>query len=202
MHSFDKFRTDYEELAFKATLADSARGIKWPVYKVLVPEDDMISVADLKRGEKSTRDNRGSSSERRSREFLISQPHFMSTSLVGRGTLCHIAYDVSKDRLVFLKQYWRLDSPTHHPEGEVYMRLHSKKVQFIATPVAAGDVRPNGGEARCTWTQEFLPNSPAKLIQYRLIIEEVATPLSNYKTSRQLVGVIFNAMIGPPHFPL
>ena len=200
MRSFNSFKTDYEKEAFEATLKTHSEGPRWPVYKVMVPEDDMISAADLVRGEKSTQDNRGSFSGPRLREFLIAQPHFMSTSVVGRGTVCYIAYDVSDDRLVFIKQYWRLDSPTHHPEGEVYMRLHSKKVQFIATLIAAGDVRPIGEDAQRTRTQEFLPGSPAKLIQYRLIVEEVATPLSNYSDSQELVGVIYHAILGPLFF--
>ncbi|KZT63787.1 hypothetical protein DAEQUDRAFT_88447, partial [Daedalea quercina L-15889] len=194
MRSFNNFKTDYERDAFKAALVDPVRKSLWPVYKILMPEDDMISAADLERGEKSRRTAPGSSSPRM-REFLISRPHFMSSSVVGRGTLCHIAYDVSEKRAVFLKQYWRLDFQTHHPEGEVYMRLHSKKVEYIATPIAAGDVRPCGGEPQCTRTQEFLPGTPPKLIQYRLIVEEVAAPLKNYANSRQLVGVIYHATL-------
>ncbi|KZT63053.1 hypothetical protein DAEQUDRAFT_734243, partial [Daedalea quercina L-15889] len=193
MRSFDSFKTDYEREAFKATLVDPVRGSWWPVYKILMPEDDVISPADLKRGEKSRRDDQDSS-RKRIREFLVSKPHFMSSSVVGRGTLCHIAYDASEKRVVFLKQYWRLDAPTHHPEGEVYLRLHSKKVHHIATPVAAGDVRPGGGEPQCTRTQEFLPGSPAKLIQYRLIVEEVAAPLKKYTDSEELVGVLYQAL--------
>ncbi|TFY58048.1 hypothetical protein EVJ58_g6657 [Rhodofomes roseus] len=186
LRSFNKFpppETWCRE-TFAGTLVDG-----WPISKILVPEDDMISEAELMSG---TKEERGASEApgRRMCEFLVGKPTFMNTSVYGRATRCHIAYDVAGDRLVFCKECWRTDTPTSHPEGEVYLRLHSKNVSYIATPIAAGDVHGKNGAHR-TRTQEFTKGSNPMLIQYRLILEEIARPLTSYKTSSELITALY-----------
>ncbi|KAH9841735.1 uncharacterized protein C8Q71DRAFT_738543 [Rhodofomes roseus] len=189
LRSFNKFpppETWCRE-TFAGTLVDG-----WPISKILVPEDDMISEAELRSGKKEER-GASEASGRRMREFLVGKPTFMNTSLYGRATRCHIAYDVAEDRLVFCKECWRTDAPTSHPEGEVYLRLHSKNVSYIATPVAAGDVRGKNGAHR-TRTQEFTKGSDPMLVHYRLILEEIAQPLKEYRTSYQLVMGLYQCL--------
>ncbi|KAH9841745.1 uncharacterized protein C8Q71DRAFT_700328 [Rhodofomes roseus] len=189
LRSFNKFpppETWCRE-TFAGTLVDG-----WPISKILVPEDDMISEAELRSGKKEER-GASEASGRRMREFLVGKPTFMNTSLYGRATRCHIAYDVAEDRLVFCKECWRTDAPTSHPEGEVYLRLHGKNVSYIATPVAAGDVRGKNGAHR-TRTQEFTKGSDPMLVHYRLILEEIAQPLKEYRTSYQLVMGLYQSL--------
>ncbi|KAH9841742.1 uncharacterized protein C8Q71DRAFT_700531, partial [Rhodofomes roseus] len=190
LRSFNKFpppETWCRE-TFAGTLVDG-----WPISKILVPEDDMISEAELMSG---TKEERGASEApgRRMCEFLVGKPTFMNTSVYGRATRCHIAYDVAGDRLVFCKECWRTDTPTSHPEGEVYLRLHSKNVSYIATPIAAGDVHGKNGAHR-TRTQEFTKGSNPMLIQYRLILEEIARPLTSYKTSSELITALYLSLL-------
>ena len=135
VRSFQGKLTDWQQEQFKAAFK-----MNYPVYRVDVPQDDVISAADLKAGRKVPREQPNSSSGQ-TRRFLVGRPYFTGDSVVGRGTRGHIAYDVLDGRLVFCKEYWRLDVPSHHPEGETLMELHSKGVQFIATPIVAGDVR-------------------------------------------------------------
>ncbi|KAH9936629.1 uncharacterized protein B0H18DRAFT_327917 [Fomitopsis serialis] len=187
MRSHNKFDSDWHEAQFKASLAPG-----WPIYEVSVPEKHMISADELEAGEKAQRDVSRPDNERKpERKFLVGKPYFMSSSPTGGGTRGYIAYDVAEHRLVFFKEYWRVDEPTYHPEGDVYLRLHKHKVKYIATPVAAGDVRDATGEARSTRAQDFLEDSPPKLIQYRIFLEEIGKPLKEYRTSRELAAAMY-----------
>ncbi|KAI0728833.1 hypothetical protein C8Q72DRAFT_944330 [Fomitopsis betulina] len=190
VRSFNGPLTPWQQEQFKAAFPSDG-----PVYRVDVPQDDVISAADLKAGEKVPRNhaNPSGAPDEQTRQFLVGKPYFTGHSVVGRGTRGHIAYDVSGNRLVFCKEYWRLDKPSHHPEGETLMRLHSKGVQFIATPIVAGDVR-HGGRVHCTRSQAFRTRPGAKYIQYRIIVLEVGEPLKNYEDSYELVDVMYGAL--------
>ncbi|KAH9841817.1 uncharacterized protein C8Q71DRAFT_701115 [Rhodofomes roseus] len=184
MRSIDQFDSAWHKTQYTATMTAG-----WPIYKVLIPEEDVISTAELSEGRKDRADSE--LSEGRERGFLVGKPYFMSDSPTGRGTRGYIAYDVAEHRLVFLKEYWRLDAPTYHPEGEVYLRLHSKQVPYIATPVAAGDVLDATGGMHHTRAQDFFPDPPPKLIQYRIILEEIGKPLEEYETSFELMSAMY-----------
>ncbi|KAH9936632.1 uncharacterized protein B0H18DRAFT_1113994 [Fomitopsis serialis] len=187
MRSHDRFDSDWHKTQFKATLAPG-----WPIYKVSVPEEDMISADELKTGVKAQRDVSQSNNGRKpEREFLIGKPYFMSDSPIGGGTRGYIAYDVAEHRPVFFKEYWRVDEPTYHPEGEVYLGLHKHGVQYIATPIAAGDVCGAIGEGRSTRAQAFLKDPPPKLIQYRIFLKEIGKPLKEYGDSYDLVLAMY-----------
>lgn len=80
------------------------------------------------------------------------------------------------------------------------MELHSKGVQFIATPIVAGDVR-SGDRHHCTRSQDFRQRPGARYIQYRIIVLEVGEPLKNYTTSLELVGVMYQALTGSSLYP-
>ncbi|KAH9936638.1 uncharacterized protein B0H18DRAFT_1206888 [Fomitopsis serialis] len=187
MHSHDRFDSDWHRTQFKATLAPG-----WPIYKVSVPDEDIISADELKTGVKAQRGvSQSDNGPKPERKFLVGKPYFMSSSPTGGGTRGYIAYDVAEHRLVFFKEYWRVDEPTYHPEGEVYLELQKHGVQYIATPIAAGDVCGATGEARSTRAQAFLEGSPPKLIQYRIILLEIGKPLKEYETSRELVRATY-----------
>ncbi|KAH9936631.1 uncharacterized protein B0H18DRAFT_901642 [Fomitopsis serialis] len=189
MRSHNKFDSDWHEAQFKASLAPG-----WPIYEVSVPEEHMISADELKTGVKAQRGvSQSDNGPKPERKFLVGKPYFMSSSPTGGGTRGYIAYDVAEHRLVFFKEYWRVDAPTYHPEGEVYLELHKHKVQYIATPIAAGDVCDATGEGhgRSTRAQDFFKDSPPKLIQYRIILLEIGKPLTEYQTSRELVRATY-----------
>ncbi|KAI0725025.1 hypothetical protein C8Q72DRAFT_1000125 [Fomitopsis betulina] len=190
VRSFNGPLTPWQQEQFKAAFPSDG-----PVYRVDMPQDDVISAADLKVGEKVPRDHANSSGapDEQTRQFLVGKPYFTGHSVVGRGMHGHIAYDVSGNRLVFCKEYWRLDKPSHHPEGETLMHLHSKGVQFIATPIVAGDVC-HGGRVHCTRSQAFRTRPGAKYIQYRIIVLEVGEPLKNYEDLYELVGIMCDAL--------
>ena len=191
IRSFDlNTLTDWQKDAFRVAFTSGH-----PIYSIEVPQGDTISPSDLKAGMKTPQSAWSVPSEEM-RRFLVGKPRFTGSSVVGRGTRAHIAYDVSGNRLVFCKEYWRLDVPSHYPEGDILMRLHSMGVPYIATPIVAGDVC-SGGRIHRTHSQAFRPRSRAQYIQCRVIVVEVAEPLENYKTSQQLVAVMCHALLGP-----
>ena len=95
---------------------------------------------------------------------------------------------------MFLKDYWRPDAKTYHPEGEVYLHLHSHQVKYIATPISAGDVVDAHGGIHSTRSDKFLGTPRWK--HYCLILEEVAMPLEEYVDSYDLVDTLFCALQG------
>lgn len=185
MRAFAGYDSGWHRAQFLGSLEEGQ------VMKILVPATDMITPEELKAGKKN--EQAGSTSDS-PREFLVGRPHFMSNSPTGSGTKGFIAYDVTDDRLVFLKDCWRPEAETYHPEGEVYLHLHSHNVQYIATPLGAGDVADSHGGIHTTRSNEFLDTPRWR--HYRLILKEVAMPLEEYTTSYQLVDILYCAVRG------
>lgn len=89
-----------------------------------------------------------------------------------------------------------MDLPTSHPGGDVYMDLHQHGVEFIPTPIAAGDVHHGETSMFCTRTQNFLPDKQPALILYRLLLKEIAEPFENYGNSKELVSALYECITG------
>ena len=187
MRTLADFDTDWHKAKFLDSIEEG------PVVKISVPAIDMITRDELERGRKDEQTG-SSSTPVLPREFLVGKPHFMSNSPTGSGTKGFIAYDITEHRLVFLKDCWRPDAETYHPEGEIYLHLHSHKVNYIATPIAAGDVADNDGGIHTTRADKFLGTPRWK--HYRIILEEFAMPLEEYIDSYDLVDVLYCAVRG------
>lgn len=125
------------------------------------------------------------------RSFLTGKHVYASLSPDGRGTKCYIAYDLTTGKLVFLKDSWRAEMSKS--EIEVYERLWRKGVGYIATPVCGGDVIGERGIKQQTRTQEFSSRTSVR-IHCRLVVQEIARPLKDYKSSRILVSVMMCAL--------
>ncbi|EPS97531.1 hypothetical protein FOMPIDRAFT_1128318, partial [Fomitopsis schrenkii] len=185
MRAFTNYDTTWHKAKFLGTIEEG------PVVKISVPKTDMITRGELERGKKDEQPS-SSSEPVPPREFLVGKPLFMSNSPTGSGTKGFIAYDVAEDRLVFLKDCWRPEVETYHPEGEVYLHLHSHHVHYIATPVGAGDVVDDCGGIHTTRAEKFVGGPRWR--HYRLILEEVAMPLEEYTTSYEFVDVMYCAV--------
>ncbi|KAH8917604.1 hypothetical protein BT69DRAFT_1286474 [Atractiella rhizophila] len=99
--------------------------------------------------------------------FYISQPftssHFLA---VGRGTKCYRAYLFKRKEIVLLKDTWR--KMEYQKEGTIYAHLHDRKIPNIATVLVDQD-------------------------HYRIVLNEVGEPLSNFRSSWELVRVLLDA---------
>ncbi|KAF8502737.1 hypothetical protein F5888DRAFT_1115378 [Russula emetica] len=129
-----------------------------------------------------------------------------TNSLFGRCTFGYIAYDVATSKLVYLKDFWRIDLPRIQKEGDVYRKLHDAEVPNIPTLGPAGDVPLSPDHANTfplavqrTKTQdyEWCTGRPCvePYVHYRLVLETLGQPLNTFKSTRQLCEAIRDAIV-------
>src|SRR5215471_6113447 len=58
----------------------------------------------------------------------------------GCATHGFMAYDISRQQVVFLKDSWRVDLPDINPEGLVYDVLNRANVKHVPNCLASGDI--------------------------------------------------------------
>ncbi|GJJ09148.1 hypothetical protein Clacol_003370 [Clathrus columnatus] len=160
-----------------------------------IPSEDNASKARVALGDSSlplAQLSVGSSS------YIISRKVYMNHDCpFGRSTRGFVAYSVSLNETVFLKDSWRLGSQT--PEHDVYQRLRSSNVPHIPTVIEGGDILDNK-----TLTQDLLeedlvwirdpPRRLKKHRHYRLILKEIATPLRSFSSTKILVSAIHDTI--------
>jgi Fungal protein kinase len=145
------------------------------------------------------------------RRYITPNAKWATDALIGRATFGYVAYDVERDDLVYLKDFWRADHPEIQTEGKVYCELHEAQVPNIAKLERAGDVRltTDDGQAGAsmsaqrTRTQDYLNHSwcPGRpevepYVHYRLVLETVGKLLNRFESTRQLCEVIRDAVVG------
>lgn len=136
--------------------------------------------------------------------YLVGKPSTYCCSLTGRATKGYVAFDITRERLVFLKDAWRANSDQIHPELDTYILLNGKKVCYVPTALGGGDVSAytwedkSWGPPQSTLTQSFLndPLSPLEHVHCRLILKELGRPLESYTDSAELMLVFGNAVDG------
>ena len=134
--------------------------------------------------------------------FIVSKCYFTTNSPTGHGTMCYITYNITYNRLVFLKDFWQPDVVSAQPEGLVLRELRSSGVENIPTPLAVGDMCLDSSDQQTTCTQEFLGHDektkhhPARLIHYHLVVQEICHPLEDHKLPRQLTKAMLDALMG------
>ncbi|KAF8176473.1 hypothetical protein BJ912DRAFT_699372 [Pholiota molesta] len=132
---------------------------------------------------------------------LISYPPFYETrSPFSRATRAMLAFDLTTQKLVFLKDYWRAHVDGMEKEGEIYRILQEKNVPHIAPFGMGNDVR--GQE---TQTEKLSNRSPPLefvfptrnqicLRHYRMTLEVVGRGLTQFESSHQFISAIADAM--------
>ncbi|KZT68417.1 hypothetical protein DAEQUDRAFT_766409 [Daedalea quercina L-15889] len=136
-------------------------------------------------------------------QFIVGKRYFGSSSPTGRGTKGYVAYDVSRKRLVFLKDCWRsyIDE-TSQSEGDVLVKLRTRNVKNVPTPLAYEDVQDADGVRHVTRTQEWLPEDKRTRCSYpvqrhyRLVVKEIGRPLEDHKNALDLVYILYDALEG------
>ncbi|KAL4242980.1 hypothetical protein ABKN59_011187 [Abortiporus biennis] len=142
--------------------------------------------------------------------LLIGAPSTHSYSLFGKCTKGFIAFDLDEKRLKFIKDHWRYNDQTYHPELEVYKRLQEniKLVPYTGTKLAIaegrGDIKDSNKTVQKSFTDIVLNTEWAeaqKMVlpqrHYRSLIRQVGTPSERYKeSSRSLCSLVTDAMNG------
>ncbi|KAI0329810.1 hypothetical protein GY45DRAFT_1279178 [Cubamyces sp. BRFM 1775] len=159
----------------------------WPIFKLSIwgrwSSDDGPVRAD---------------SPEETREFLVGRPAYRSQSMTGRDTRGFFAYDAARDRIVFIKDYWRVALPGDLTEYDVYMKLSagsSDTHKFFPTLLGGGDVRSRNSEGvQRTFSDKCAQLPVAGRIHVRLVTKEVCRRLQTFKDWRELVSVMRGAL--------
>ncbi|KAI0785637.1 hypothetical protein C8Q75DRAFT_735495 [Abortiporus biennis] len=170
-----------------------------PIVKIVL--DSLPSLTPASFGE-HRRD-----SSKKAMQLLIGFPRTNTYSPFGRGTKGFIAFDLEEKRLKFVKDCWRYEGATYHPELEVYQRIQTRLKQprgtksGLATAEGGGDVVNSFGDVQKTATDLLLNTRRKKKllpqIHYRFVIRQVGTPLEKYRLSSfNLCKHIYEAMKG------
>ncbi|RDB30106.1 hypothetical protein Hypma_013849 [Hypsizygus marmoreus] len=133
-----------------------------------------------------------------------------NSSPVGRATRTFKVWDLKHNRIVLLKDTWRVDLPGMEKEGEIYKTLHEKGVPRISDIVCAGDVHavPSSGadnhRTRTHWygTTKWLTRAAKwKQIEglrphshYRIVLGTIGTDLTKFASSKILVTAARDAL--------
>jgi hypothetical protein len=126
-------------------------------------------------------------------------------------------YDVETGEICYLKDTWRINSSVQPMEGETYDRLHAAKVKHIAGVVVHGDVvaltkRSSGDGPHLIETSDHVTKTDIfsqsdeswctlnprlqSYRHYRIVLDMVGCDLSLFESSRELLIVVLDAMIG------
>ena len=137
--------------------------------------------------------------------ILFPRPDMNTTIPFCRGTCTCPAYDPTGECIVYFKDSWRVSADDIFPEGEIYAKLAANKVLHVAHCLTSGDVehspeqKPHMLEySKHPWAcQKGLEITSH--IHYCLILDLVREALMNFRSSRELVQAIQDALIGELH---
>ncbi|EPQ50704.1 hypothetical protein GLOTRDRAFT_66831, partial [Gloeophyllum trabeum ATCC 11539] len=133
----------------------------------------------------------------RPRYFLVGRPHFTAPGMTGRATRGYVALDEESNELVYLKDCWRVDLPDMTREGDVIQLMNNEGVQCVPTLVCHGDVKGQCTSTQKHWSRDAGKPNPFRPHQhYRLVVQEVGCPLSDFKHSEELIQVITECITG------
>ncbi|KAH9903267.1 hypothetical protein C8Q73DRAFT_785869 [Cubamyces lactineus] len=183
---FRKLPARYVNDPFLHSILQKAVTPGWPIFKLAITgrwsSDDQTV---RKRSAVSTR------------FFLIGRPLFRSHSMTGRGTRGFAAYDVIRDTIVFIKDYWRAELADHLSEYDVYLELSNdgnNPCKFVPTLLGGGDVRMDRRDStQKTLSGRFTTPLPVR-VHVRLVMKEVCRRLQSFSDWRELVSVVRDAL--------
>ena len=173
--------SDYHRLlAYKALCWDptakSSSSVEWPVHEITL----------------------------NGKTLFVGKPAFSNLSLFGRCTRGYAAIERETDEngktiysLRFLKDSWRSVHGKIHAEHEVYERLRSRGVlNNIPTCLGGEDVRGADGMWQQTRVGARLPSESLPRGHYRILLQEVCRPLSDFTNFEELAMLIGDALSG------
>ncbi|TFK65069.1 hypothetical protein BDN72DRAFT_900994 [Pluteus cervinus] len=131
------------------------------------------------------------------RDFIIGPATFLNnSSAFGRSTRCFRAYNCNplgdEERVVLLKDSWRIYTVNRKTEWQIYQKLRDHKVRNIPRPFAGSDI---AGDCHQTITQKFV-KAPWSRCQHRLrTLQHSRLVVEALDCHLEKVGTIRNAII-------
>ncbi|KAH9486263.1 hypothetical protein JR316_0000327 [Psilocybe cubensis] len=126
--------------------------------------------------------------------FIIAAPQFMATaSPTGRSTRTFKAYDMQTKKYVFMKDSWRILSRSLKPEHETYATLAAAGVHHIPTVLTYDDMDLQETKTCLDVKKDTKrgdrPDKFRSFRHYRLVLNEYAKPLEEFKDMKELLTV-------------
>ena len=92
-----------------------------------------------------------------------------------------------------MKDAWRADHSRVHPEFEVYHRLATKRVDFVAIMLAGGDMCDQH-----TRSQEMISkdDAPLRRIHTRLVLKEIGETIEAAEHSQRFYNTVLDTFQG------
>jgi len=133
--------------------------------------------------------------------FLILYPQDLTVcSLFGRATWgmrgCDLDLEGSTSKMVYIKDYWRPEGG--EKEGKIYWSLEEMNVPNIPRFYCRNDVchevcRNNVVQEAC---KTVLQSKTHSVIHYQMALDQVGRRLTEFRSTRELVTAIVDAMEG------
>lgn len=126
-------------------------------------------------------------------EVIVQKPFDVCRSPTGRATRAYLAYSITLDKIVFLKDSWRVVIEGLTDEDTIYFKLTTAHVPFIPDVLCAGDVFVKG-VVHATKTQTKAKGdapgclfrcSESRTHQHHRIVQDLAYSLSTCDDSNQ-----------------
>lgn len=131
--------------------------------------------------------------------YLIPLPSYTPRSPFGRISRSSLAYDVKRDRVVYLKESWRVDGNGLEKEGETYRKLENHGVGNIARFDRGNDVRDYETKTQKMTSEPWVRGSIGVLERhklYRMTLVDVGRDLTSFKSSWECINAVACAMKG------
>ncbi|KAF8622964.1 hypothetical protein AX15_006607 [Amanita polypyramis BW_CC] len=126
------------------------------------------------------------------------KPTYMGiSSPTGRSTRTFRAFCEQDEKVVFLKDTWRVIIAAQLPEHQIYLRLHAKKVRNIAQLKEGADVLTHKTithEAADMFPDKDFPKI-RKFRHYRLALDDIGRDLRAFSSVKEFVKAIHDATI-------
>ena len=148
--------------------------------------------------------------------YVVGKPHFQASGVAGRGTRGYVALPLQvneqtgdlelplddkgqpAESFVYLKDAWRINHPSLQKEGVTLKALNCAGVQHVPTVLYHGDL-PNQYTLSYENWPVFYGDKVCKLKphrHYRLVVKQVAKPLSEFDRGADLVRAILDCLQG------
>ena len=137
------------------------------------------------------------------KQFVVSfPPEYTARSPFGRGTRPMLAFDMEKEKIVFLKDYWRADVDGMDKEGKIYELLEENHVPNIPPFGRGNDVRDHMTLTNTLREKTWACSSKEMVLlrHYRMTLDVVGRPLTSFGSSWEFVSAIADAMEGKTSF--
>jgi Fungal protein kinase len=135
--------------------------------------------------------------------YIAKSPSFCWQSPMGRGTRGFAAYDFTNDKVVWIKDYWRINAPEIEKEGDIYADLHRHNVPHIPKLERGGDITSSllCITSHHRWKDEPWACRTLEMVTYslyRIALGEVGRDLTSFASSWEYVNAIADAVEGKP----